>query len=130
MSWRSATRSGTQLVGAGFYGEPGQGAERAGGGAEADSQRRAEQAGADCGACVAGVGGLEYGRADLFQGGEHAGYLVVAPAEWAEHEEPGWFGLREHDPLAASRLHQAAYLERRKLSCCHRVPSCDPNTLG
>ena len=62
-----------QLVGAGFHGEPGQRAERPGAGAEADPQRRPQQPGADRGACVTGVGCLEYGRADLFQGGEHAG---------------------------------------------------------
>ena len=72
-----------QLVGAGFYGEPGQGAERAGAGAETDPECCPEEAGAYCGACVGGVGGLEDGGADLFQGGEHAGDLVVASAERA-----------------------------------------------
>ena len=47
-------------------------------------------------------------------------------AERAQYEEPGRLGSREHDPFAASCLHQAADLE----GCCHRVPSCDPNTLG
>ena len=119
-----------QLVGPGFDGEPGQRAERPGAGPKADPQRRPQQAGTNRGACVAGVGYLEYGGADLFQGGEHAGYLVVASAERAQYEEPGRLGLRKHHPLAASCLHQAAHLERRKLGRCHRVPSCDPNTLG
>jgi hypothetical protein len=115
-----------QLIGAGLHGEPGQRAERAGAGAKADPQRGSQQAGADRGACVAGVGCLEYGRADLLQGGEHAGYLVLAAAERTKHEECWRFGLREDDPLAATCLYQAADLE----GCCHRVPSCDPNTLG
>ena len=83
-----------QLVGAGFHGEPGQRAERPGAGAEADPQRRPQQPGADGGPRVTGVGCLEYGRADLFQGGEHAGYLVVASAERTEHEKTGRLGLR------------------------------------
>ena len=53
--------------------------------------------------------------------GEDAGDLVVAPAERAQHQEAGRLGLRQHDPLAASCLHERAHLERRKLSRGHCV---------
>ena len=110
-----------QLVGAGLHGEPGQRPERPGAGPETDPQCRAQQPGAYRGAHVAGVGGLEGRRADLLQGGEDPGDLVVAAAERAQHKEPGWLGLRQHDPLAAAGLHERAYLERRKLSRGHCV---------
>ena len=110
-----------ELVGAGLHGEPGQRPERPGAGPEPDPQCRAQQPGAHRRAHVAGVGRLERRRADLLKGGEHPGDLVVAPAQRAQHEEPGRFGLRQHDPLTAAGLHQRAHLERRKFSRCHRV---------
>src|SRR5699024_5157911 len=96
-----------QLVGAGLDGDAGQGTEGARPGAETDAQGRSQQTGGLGVAQVGGVGGVEGGRADLFQGGKEGGHVVVAAAQGAQHQHVGG-ALGEHHPFSAPGRDQGA----------------------
>ena len=82
-----------ELVRAGLDRDPGEAAERAGAGAEAEADGVAEERkGAVVAELAGGVRGSEGGGLDRLEAGVEAGDLVVAAAEGAEDEEVLRFG--------------------------------------